>query len=308
MLSVGDTAEDIWSLVFTHSLHKFAGVQSVDVRGSDHCSEGFLLKLAQSLPRLSKLTIHGGGTLLMKDLGAFAEALQLKMDSLCLLSCTVPTRALESFLSRQGRNLKVLQLENCGENDCKVISEHCFSLERLSITDRKNIPTGSVCAILKANPGITDLDFSRCQFIDEDIFVTILKEATPKQLQAFRVSRCAEFKDQALHQLVQSAPTLHTLDMVQSKVTTDGLRRALEVSQNLGRGGGVIAFSILPLLQNLELPQAWLDLKEDFPEVNVRPTMLRRYMYRAAREEIDDDYHATILAATPFRQCDIYAA
>lgn len=276
MLSVGDSAEEIWELVFS-SLDKFSGVDTVDVRDNELCSYDFHLKLSQSLPRLKNLTIRGqrpffGDKSLIGQLGDFSKTPQLRMHSLCLQSCTVRTRVLESFLSHQGANLKVLQLENCGRYDCNVIAEHCSSLEMLSLTNRSNLSAASVYAILKANPGIVDLNISNSSFTGENDLVSTLQETSPQlqKLQSFRASHCRWMDDETLLQLVQLFPSLYTVDVMFTKVTLDGLRCVLEVSPYLGQGDGVVSFGIKQHRdEESNLPRMWRALEEDFPNDNL---------------------------------------
>lgn len=173
------------------------------------------------------------------------------LSTLRLSNMTGSTNLLEPFLLYQGSRLRVLVIGNCqlrdyygylnpiSDQDLHIVQQRCKSLETLHVTQTR-CSFECILSILQVNPGIVDLDISG--HVDErdfhgESFIGSLAQCAPR-LQSFGAH--GGFNDALLIQLVKSSPSLHTINVRESMVTSNGLKEALKLSPILGRGQGTI--------------------------------------------------------------------
>jgi hypothetical protein len=207
----------------------------------------FDLGLCWILPQIRKISVNGAPSLQHLHLGEIE---------------IFTAEDFHALLQTVGPNLKSLRLcdltwssaipgaprRHISDGELDVISQHCRQLESIAFLSRfqsiSTITTIGISSILRNNPGVKTLKLLACPpELDGVDLVRLFARDCCRQLEEIQLGELS-LGDTDLIGIVQSLPELHTIILFDTntsmkRVTTAGLRRALEVSSTLGGGGTV---------------------------------------------------------------------
>lgn len=158
-------------------------------------NDDVLYTLSEHCPRLKRIDTYKYESAAFTDLGLIA-------------------------MSRGCPDLTQLHLHDAPDiADATILSfaEHCHKLDSFALSNNQLITSPAMCALLKANPGITAIEVTSCTLIDDKLILAIAQHCPKVKL--LRVLGCQRSSAESLYTLARGCRSLVDIFIVNSTIT-----------------------------------------------------------------------------------------
>ncbi|KAL2866701.1 uncharacterized protein BJX67DRAFT_372403 [Aspergillus lucknowensis] len=172
-------------------------LQALDVSDLRSLTDHTLLKVADNCPRLQGLNITG---------------------------CTKVTDDSLVVVSQKCRFLKRLKLNGVVQVTDKSImsfAQNCSAILEIDLQECKLVTNKSVTALMATLQNLRELRLAHCTDIDDSAFLELPRHISMGSLRILDLTACENIRDDAVEQIVNSAPRLRNLVLAKCRHITD---------------------------------------------------------------------------------------